>query len=298
MEENTPKGVIFNIQRYSIHDGPGIRTTVFFKGCSLRCFWCQNPESQAMLPQIFLYHDRCSLCGKCVEVCPTGASHLIENYSEIDRDKCIICGKCVQACPKEARKLVGQYYTVDDVVKEIMRDIKYYENSGGGVTLSGGEPLLQPLFVHALLSKCKSKGLHTAIETAGDVPWNSFETLLDLVDLVLFDIKIIDDSRHITGTGISNARILENAKLVSRRKPVIIRMPLIPGFNDSKEAVIALTRFVKTELGHLPIELLTYNKMGESKYKLLDREATKRGMQQEAYVESLRKIVKLELETN
>jgi pyruvate formate lyase activating enzyme len=298
MEENNPKGVIFNIQRYSIHDGPGIRTTVFFKGCSLRCFWCQNPESQAMLPQIFLYHDRCSLCGKCVEVCPTGAGHLIENYSEIDRDKCIICGKCVQACPNEARKLVGQYYTVDDVIKEIMRDKKFYENSHGGVTLSGGEPLLQPLFVNALLTKCKSDGLHTAIETAGDVSWNEFEPILDLVDLVLFDIKIIEDSRHITGTGISNKCILENARLVSRRKPIIIRMPLIPGFNDSKEDVIALARFVKTELGHLPIELLAYNKMGESKYKLLDREATRREMQENAYLESLREIVKRELETN
>ena len=298
MAENTPKGVIFNIQRYSIHDGPGIRTTVFFKGCSLHCFWCQNPESQVMLPQIFIYHDRCTLCGKCVEVCPTGASHLSINNSKIDRAKCIICGKCVQSCPREIRKLVGQYFIVDDVIKEIMRDVKYYENSHGGITLSGGEPLLQPLFVNALLTKCKSNGLHTAIETAGDVPWNSFETVLDLVDLVLFDIKIMDDSRHIAGTGISNKRILENTRLVCRRKPMIIRMPLIPGFNDSKEDVIALARFVKTELGHLPIELLSYNKMGESKYQLLDREANRREMQQAECIESLREKVKLELETN
>ena len=150
-------GIIFNIQRYSTQDGPGIRTTVFLKGCPLECFWCQNPESQKTKPEIFLYKDRCALCGRCVEVCSTGASTLSEESSTIDRNKCIGCGLCVEACPNEARSLAGKQVTVDEVMQEVLRDRKFYENSGGGVTLSGGEPTTQPEFALALLRSCKKE---------------------------------------------------------------------------------------------------------------------------------------------
>jgi pyruvate formate lyase activating enzyme len=266
------KGVIFNIQRYSIHDGPGIRTTLFLKGCPLKCFWCQNPESQRKKPEVFLYKDRCTGCGQCVAACSTGASRLLEKKSTIDRDKCIGCGECVGVCPNEARKLMGRSMTVDKVMQEVVKDSKFYEDSGGGVTLSGGEPTAQPQFALAVLRNCKKAGLHTTLETCGYVSWQTMDKLLEYTDLVLYDVKCLDAKKHYAATGRPNAIILRNIKMIAGYKPIRVRVPMIPGFNDSSHEVRAIANFVKKELGSIEIELLSYNKLGESKCNLLDRD--------------------------
>lgn len=266
-----PKGIIFNIQRYSIHDGPGIRTTVFFKGCQLRCFWCQNPESQRKEAEVFLIRNNCRLCGRCVAVCPTGASSLMEDSSTIDRSKCIGCGKCVEVCPGEARKLVGAYVTKDEVMREVMKDAKFYENSGGGVTLSGGDPTAQPEFALSILRSSKEVGLHTVLDTCGYVAWSTMKRLLEYTDLVFFDIKAIDTKRHRAATGRPNRLILENAKRIAGYRPMRVRVPVIPNFNDSPEDVRAIARFVREELGEIEMDLLPYNKLGEVKYARLGK---------------------------
>lgn len=271
-EAKKPKGIVFNLQRYSIHDGPGIRTTVFLKGCRLRCFWCQNPESQKKKPEIFLNKSRCTLCNRCVAACLSGASRLLDSVSVIiDRSKCIGCGKCVEACPNGARTLMGRYLTVDEVMHEVLRDRRFYENSGGGVTLSGGEPADQPQYALALLRACKDIGLHTVIDTCGYVSWSTMEKLLKYVDLVLFDIKHMDSRKHREATGKLNDMILENARRVARCKPMKVRVPVVPGFNNSAEEIRTIARFVKEELGSVEMDLLPYNKLGESKYEFLGR---------------------------
>ena len=236
------KGLIYNIQRYSIHDGPGIRTTVFFKGCPLRCFWCQNPESQITQPEVLLFRDRCTRCGQCVAVCTSGAASLSEETSTINRSKCIGCGKCVEACLNEARKLVGKYVTLGEVMKEVLSDRAFYKNSGGGVTLSGGEPTYQPNFALAILKSCKEVGLHTVLDTCGYVSWSTMERLLEYVDLVYYDIKCIDAEKHAAVTGLRNDIILDNAKKVAKFKPMSVRVPLVPGFNDSEAEIEAIVR--------------------------------------------------------
>jgi len=264
--------MIFNIQRYAIHDGPGIRTTVFLKGCPLKCFWCQNPESQRRQPEIFLNKDDCSLCGMCVSVCPTGASSLLEGSSTIDRNKCKGCGKCTEVCPNEARRLVGKLVTVNEVMQEVLRDRKFYQNSGGGVTLSGGEPATQPEFALALLQSCKHEGLHTILDTCGHAPWVTLEKLLKYTDLVLYDIKHVDPVKHREAMGVSNKLILENARRIAGHKAVRIRVPLVPGFNDSVEDIRAIVKFARSELGAVDIDLLPYNNLAGSKYARLERD--------------------------
>lgn len=293
--EKVPKGIIFNIQRYSIHDGPGIRTTVFLKGCPLKCFWCQNPESQRSQPEIFLVRSNCTLCGKCFNVCSNGASSLLENNSTIDRSKCIGCGKCVEVCPSEARKLVGTPMTTDEVMREVLKDVKFYENSGGGVTLSGGEPVAQPGFALSILRSCKEAGLHTVLDTCGYVPWGGMKRLLSYTDLVFFDIKTIDTKKHHQATGKSNRLILENAKRIANYKPMRVRVPLIPNFNDSPEDIRRIALFVKNEMGSIEIDLLSYNKLGEVKYDRLDRTCIPAETQTEEDINHLETIVSLEL---
>ena len=265
------RGVIFNIQRYSIHDGPGIRTTVFLKGCQLACFWCQNPESQRIRPDLFLKKSACTACGRCVAACPEGANSIVDGASAIDREKCVACGKCVESCPNGARTLMGKWVDTDEVMREVIRDRRFYDKSGGGVTLSGGDPTAQPKFARALLKASKEAGLHTAIETCGCTSWPILESLLDHVDLVLFDIKHSDPARHREGTGKPNRLILENAAKIARAKPLRIRVPVIPGFNDSAEQIRAIANLVKERLGPIEIDLLPYNRMGESKYEFLGR---------------------------
>lgn len=287
-DEHNRAGVVFNIQRYSIHDGPGIRTTVFLKGCPLRCFWCQNPESQQREPEIFLKKHLCILCGQCTEVCPTGAAGLSSEGSSIDRNLCIGCGECAAVCPTGARQLVGRNITVDDVMSEVLKDVKFYRKSGGGVTLSGGDPVYQPEFSFELLKRSKEANLHTVIDTAGFASWEILSKLLKYADFVLYDIKCIDEKKHYSGMKVSNRLILENAKKIYKsKKKMLIRVPLIPGFNDSVEEIESIARFVHSELEGTEIELLPYNKWGESKYEYLGREAYGGQTQSEEVVSKL-----------
>jgi pyruvate formate lyase activating enzyme len=292
------RGVVFNIQRYSIHDGPGIRTTVFLKGCPLRCFWCQNPESQKTRPEVFLKKSACLLCGRCVAACPEGASSIVDGICVIDRKKCSGCGTCVEVCSNDARTLMGRWASVDEVMSEVLRDKRFYANSGGGVTLSGGDPTAQPRFALALLQACKAAGLHTAIETCGCTSWRVFSRLLEHVDLVLFDIKHLDSGKHREGTGRPNALILENAARIARSKPMRVRVPVIPGFNDSPEAIRAIARFVREELGALEIDLLPYNRMGESKYEFLGRASFQAESGKDEDIERLQAALRLECVTS
>jgi pyruvate formate lyase activating enzyme len=292
MTQNNQRGVVFDIQRYSIHDGPGIRTTIFLKGCPLRCYWCQNPESQSDTPEILFDASKCTGCGACVEVCTTGAARLSEGKAIIDRAVCRGCGKCVEACLNEARRLVGKEMTVEEVMQPVLKDVRFYENSGGGVTLSGGEPTAQPDFALALLRRCKELGLHTVVETCGCAAWPLFEQILEYTDLVFYDLKHLDPAKHFEGTQVKNLLILENAKRIQALKPMIVRVPLIPGFNDSPAAIEATVRFVKSELPSTPIELLPYNKLGEGKYGRLDRSGPSLETMAEDHIAALNEIVK------
>ena len=289
-------GLVFDIQRYSIHDGPGIRTTVFLKGCPLRCYWCQNPESQSAKPEIFFDRSRCSGCGECLRVCPEGAGSLSNGRVRLDREICRGCGKCIDVCPQETRKLVGRSMTVDEVMGPILKDVKFYENSGGGVTLSGGEPTAQLHFSLALLRRCKELGLHTALETCGYVSRTNLEKLLEYTDFFLYDIKHLHGGKYLEGTGENNVRILENARRIAQVRPMIVRVPLIPDFNDSPEEIRAIARFVKKELGSIKVELLPYNRLGEGKYERLDRRCISKESREEDYLRVLEDIVHQETE--
>ncbi len=281
-------GIVFNIQRYSIHDGPGIRTTIFLKGCPLTCFWCQNPESQHFVPEILFDRQKCIQCGECVALCSSGASQVQQNRIRIDRGRCLRCGRCIDACPAEARRMAGKQMTVDEVMQEAVRDVRFYENSGGGVTLSGGEPLAQPAFAFALLERCKQEDFHTALDTCGYASWKTILRLLPLVDLVLFDIKHPDNDKHRASVGKDNRTIFDNARRISALKPMWIRMPLVPGFNDSVEVVGKIARFVGRELNGAKLEILPYNIMGEAKYHLLDKDCMAMKMQSDAKLAKLR----------
>lgn len=289
-------GVVFDIQRYSIHDGPGIRTTVFLKGCPLRCAWCQNPESQRLEPEILLNKDKCTACGKCVAACPAGANSLSGLCAKVERQKCLRCGKCVGVCPNEARRLSGKQMSVDEVIKEVLRDRMFYKTSGGGVTLSGGEATFQPEFALAILRECKTLGLNTAIETCGYASWQVLQSLLEYVDLVLFDIKHVDTVRHQAGTGMNNDIILENAGKIAALKPMKVRVPLIPGFNDSEQDIRAIAAFVGTLPNRIEMDLLAYNPLGEGKYEHLGKKRTEhKEVQSTTYIEGLRSVVDAEL---
>lgn len=246
-------GKIFDIQRFSIYDGPGIRTNVFFKGCNLKCLWCHNPESQSAKNQLMFFRDKCVGCGKCAEIC-----------NKTFTDDCIACGRCVEVCRHKAREISGKTVSADEVVKTVLRDAEYYMTSGGGVTLSGGEPLLQPDFAAEILRKCKENGIHTAIETAANVPAESINKCLPYIDFILCDIKCADDEKHKTLTGVSNKRILENAELFKKSgKDIVFRMPVIPGLNNDQ--IGKISELVK---GYR-FELLAYHSTGCGKYDSL-----------------------------
>ncbi|MDY6973864.1 MAG: glycyl-radical enzyme activating protein [Thermodesulfobacteriota bacterium] len=274
LENSNTKGIIFNIQGYSIHDGPGIRTTVFMKGCPLGCVWCANPESIKGYPQIFHNRQNCARCYRCIEICPQSAIGLNAKggFPVIDRNICLNCidRPCIAGCYESALELVGYYVTVDDLFYDICKDIPFYENSGGGVTFSGGEPTAQQLFTREVLKKCWQKGIHTALETCGYVPWETMKVMLTHLNLILFDVKTIDDTKHRQYTGVSNKLILENVeKIVSIGKvPIIMRVPIVPGFNDSPGDIEDLIYFAK-EIGINEVNLLPYHGMGASKYDKL-----------------------------
>lgn len=256
---------LFDIQRNSFVDGPGIRTTVFFRGCNLKCAWCHNPESQSGKKYIFHYKDKCVMCKKCNFVCENGAI----DCGKIDYLKCTFCQKCEFMCPKSALKLCGMEKSEDELFSVLIKDKPYYDNSDGGVTFSGGECMLYPDELSKILKRLKENNIHTAVDTAGNVLWESFEKVIESTDLFLYDIKMIDDIKHKKYTGVSNTRILENLKkLFNLKANVWIRVPVIGGVNDTKEDMLEIKNFL---LPYSPLEtqLLPYHRMGENKYKAL-----------------------------
>ncbi len=267
-------GWVFNIQRYAVHDGPGIRTTVFLKGCPLQCLWCCNPESQHIEPVIVFWQDRCIDCGNCLAVCPSSAiSDDIDHHKRIDTRQCDHCGLCVDQCYAGALEQVGKLRTARDILDGVEEDRSFYAESGGGMTLSGGEPLAQPGFAYHLLKGAQARGIGTALETSGFASWQVWKKLLPYLDLILYDLKEVDPVQHRHFTGVSNKLILENLKLLAQTgKPVIVRRPVIPGYNDNPQSIHALGRFVQ-ELGTVSeIDLLPYHRMGQNKYKQLGQE--------------------------
>jgi pyruvate formate lyase activating enzyme len=264
--------IVFNIQRFSLQDGPGIRTTVFVKGCPLSCQWCSNPESQAAEPEVAHRSSLCQKCGTCATVCEQGAITMLETGPKIDHSLCIACGTCVEACKVGALKIYGSEMTADEVFKQVSRDKPFYDSSGGGVTVSGGEPLTQPTFVADLFRLCRSAGIHTCVETSGCVPAAAIDEVVPWTDLVLFDLKLVDPSAHQQYTGVSNTNIVRNLKSVAQMPvQVIVRIPLIPGINDTIENLEASASFIEGIDGLREVELLQYHQYGESKYEMLDR---------------------------
>jgi pyruvate formate lyase activating enzyme len=262
------KGLVFDIKKYSIHDGPGIRTTVFFKGCPGACWWCHNPESRLSYPEIVYRPDRCILCEKCVEVCPNNAIYTGANGIETDTDRCRLCGRCVEACPSQARERVGRTITVTDLVCEVERDILFYDESGGGVTFSGGEPLFQYDFLLAVLKECREREIHTAVDTMGYADTDLVLEIAEHTDLFLFDLKLMDPAWHLEYVGVPNEGILDNLKALDRRgSPVLVRIPLVPGINDDRENLEKTARFIASLSGIRSVSVLPYHDSAAEKYR-------------------------------
>jgi pyruvate formate lyase activating enzyme len=274
-DKTEPTGLVTDFQRFSINDGPGIRTIVFLKGCPLHCVWCSNPETVFARPEIMMIPHNCIGCGRCVEVCPEKCIRSVEGMVHaIDRDRCLLpdCGKCQQACYANAINISGRYLTVSEVMEVLERDREFYERTGGGVTFSGGEPFAQPGFLRELARAAKARNLHTAVETCGFVTWETVRSVLDFMDLVLYDIKHMDPESHIQGTGVTNELILENLKRINTAgKSIRVRLPLVPGFNDSEENIRATAAFIAGLSNLEALDILPYHRMGEPKWGQLDR---------------------------
>ena len=290
---------VFNIQSYSIHDGPGIRVTVFLKGCPLRCLWCANPESNLAAPQLMTYAGKCTGCGSCVGVCPRQAIRLEvadgKRRAVTDRTRCADCGECEAVCPNGARELAGRPQTAQEVLRQVLRDKLFLDASGGGLTLSGGECLLHPEFSEALLRAAKEQGLHTAVESCCYASREVVDRVFRQVDLGLLDVKHMDSETHKKLTGVPNEQMLDNIKHIYHelRVPVAVRVPVIPGCNDADENIAATARFVAEALGlDVPVHLLPYHRLGESKNESLGREsAFSAEPPSDAHMERLKAIV-------
>jgi pyruvate formate lyase activating enzyme len=263
-------GLVFLIERFAIHDGPGIRVAVFLKGCPLRCEWCHSPESQSPEPELLLKTDRCLVCGTCVPFC--GHEAIVENGDGYvtDRGRCQACGDCVDACPSGARLISGRQFTVSQVLAEVEKDRVFFERSGGGVTFSGGEPLTQPVFLRACIDACQSRGIHTAVETSGFGSHVAIEAAAR-ADLILFDLKIMDEVRHRRHTGVSNRPILDNFEWLSaHHRNMRVRIPVIPGINNDQENLSAIGQYARAH-GVTHLDLLPYHTAGIAKYERLGR---------------------------
>ena len=260
---------IINIQKYSIHDGPGIRTTVFFKGCPLNCWWCHNPESQNPRPEIMFFEERCTGCSTCIKRCPTKAIELFQGHLVTYEKKCTLCGKCCDLCPNNARELVGTDITVKELMSKLIKDEVFYEESNGGVTFSGGEPLMHSDYLINVLNICKDRDIHTTIDTSGYAPFEQFEKIIDSVDLFLFDIKHMNNEKHLEYTGVENTLILDNLKKLSQKGNIYVRMPIIAGINDDDENINMAINFL-SNLNITQVDLLPYHKMGMDKYRRLN----------------------------
>ncbi len=253
--------MIFDIQRNSFVDGPGIRTTVFFKGCNLKCAWCHNPEGQSRERELAFFENSCTGCGKCKKICKSSL------------EDCNLCGKCAAACASGARRIIGEEYTVREIMSVLRRDRLFYETSGGGVTFSGGECMLEIDILEKLLRECKKEEINTAVDTAGAVPFEYFERIIPYTDIFLYDVKMFNSERHKFYTGIGNELILDNlSRLLSRGTPVLVRIPVIAGVNDSEEEMHRIKEFLDEHSEHTDVELLPYHSMGEYKYSAIGRE--------------------------
>lgn len=274
------KGIIFDIQGSSFVDGPGIRTTVFFKGCNLKCKWCHNPESQSFKREMMVHRNKCISCGTCVDICP---NHM---------QTCTLCGSCVEACPHEAREICGREMLVSEVFEEILRDKAFYQSSGGGVTFSGGECMLQLDFLYELLMRCRDSNIHTAVDTAGNVPWSSFEKVLPFTDLFLFDIKAITPELHKKYTGVDNSLLLNNlVSLLNHEAEVWIRIPVIHGVNDTEEEMLKFKKYLSKKKVER-VELLPYHAMGDHKYIALGRDYNSFSAPSKEEIDKLRDFLK------
>ena len=267
------EGTVFNIKRYAIHDGPGIRTTVFLKGCPLSCPWCQNPEGTRPEPELIWHESRCIGCRDCEEACPTGAVSFLDGKLRVDDSLCDMCGRCASACFAGALEVAGRRMTVEEVLTEVVKDRVFYEQSGGGITVSGGEPLMQADFLEAVLSASRQAGIHTALDTSGYTDRKTLLRIAEKVDLFLWDLKTMDDQAHIDYTGVSNRVILENLKALSRAgRQVHIRFTLIPGVNDNETNLKAMGALLVSLEGVDRIDILPYHRGWVNKYEGLRRE--------------------------
>lgn len=268
------KGYIFDIKRYAVHDGPGIRTTVFFKGCPLKCRWCHNPEGISTHDELMYYEYKCMHCRTCETVCEFDAVSSMDGMQQIDRTLCNLCGVCAQTCSTGAMTMVGRTVTSREVIEEIERDILFYDNSGGGVTFSGGEPLLQPQFLLELLHECKDRSLHTVLDTSGFASRHVLSSIMDLTNVFLYDIKLSDEEQHKKYTGVTNTVIKDNLRMLTeagRGGDVILRLPVIPDITDTEENIDGLIDFISTLKGINEIDLLPYHDVSE-KYRRLGME--------------------------
>jgi pyruvate formate lyase activating enzyme len=270
-------GLIFDIKRFAVHDGPGIRTTVFFKGCPLDCWWCHNPESRDEAPERVTHAARCLRCGACVEACRHHALAMGEGGPVLDRARCTLDGACAHACPAEAVETIGRTWSVDELMAELRRDVIFFDQSGGGVTFSGGEPLMQPEFLQAMLERCRTESIRTAVDTSGYAPPDVFDATAQRTDLLLFDLKHPVESQHTIYTGVSNRLILENLRTAASmrqnrgRPDLLIRTPVVPTVNDSDEAIRQLGEIVAGLPGSPPLDLLPYETLGVDKHARVGR---------------------------